>query len=255
MKFGICASIDQIETVAQMGYDYLECNISQLAGLSDEEFQDKCLKASQASIPVSCFNILFPKTMAIIGDGYDAEATSHYLHRAFSRVQALGGEIVVFGSGKVRNRPENVDFFTAYRQLVEVTRMTGVIAAQYGVTVVIEPLNRDETNLINSMAEGAQLVADVNLPNVKLLTDFFHVAKDGEPVEDVIRIGSFAHVHIAAGKGRVYPLPGQEEAYPLFFRCLKKIGYDGRISIEGKTTDMVKDGPAALAFLKELAAE
>ena len=254
MKFGLCAGIANIDEIAAMGFDYLECNISQLAGLSEEEFEVQKEKALAAAIPVSCYNILFPKTMTVIGSGYDREATAAYLHKAFSRIKALGGELVVFGSGKVRNCPAEVDFFSAYRQLVEVTRMTGEIAAEYGVTVVIEPLNRSETNMINSMGEGAQLAADVNLPNVKLLTDFFHVAKDGEPVEDVLRIGSFAHVHIAAGQGRVYPLPGQNEQYELFFKCLKEIGYDGRISIEGKTTDMAKDAPAALAYLKTLAA-
>lgn len=253
MKFGLCASIADIDAIAAMGYDYLECNISQLAGLSDEDFAAQKAKALSASIPVSCYNILFPKNMTVIGPGYDREATTAYLHKAFSRIRELGGELVVFGSGKVRNRPAEVDFGSAYRQLVEVTQMTGSIAAEYGVTVVIEPLNRGETNMINSMGEGAQLAADVNLPNVRLLTDFFHVAKDGEPVEDVLRIGSFAHVHIAAGKGRLYPLPGQDEQYAMFFGCLREIGYDGRVSIEGKTADMAADGPAALAYLRKLA--
>ena len=37
--------------------------------------------------------------------------------------------------------------------------------------------------------------------------------------------------------------------------CLKKIGYDGRVSIEGKTEDMAKDAPIALAYMKGLAGE
>ena len=255
MKFGICTPIENILKLEEMGFDYIECGVSKLAELSDEEFASWKEQAQKASIPVSCFNVLFPKTIRLIGDEYDKEKTTAYLHKALSRVQAMGGTTVVFGSGGARKRPENVDFFTAYRQLVEVTKLVGEIAGKYGVTIVIEPLNRGETNMINSMAEGAQLVADVNLPNVKLLTDFFHVAKDGEPVEDVERIGAFAHVHIASGKGRLYPLPGQDEQYPLFFECLKKIGYDGRVSIEGKTEDMAKDAPVALAYMKKLAGE
>jgi sugar phosphate isomerase/epimerase len=255
MKFGICTSIDNIDALAAMGFDYLECNVSQLAGLSDEDFAARKEQAQKASIPVSCFNVLFPKAIKVIGPDYNKEATAEYLNKAFSRVQALGGTTVVFGSGGARKRPDDVDFFSAYRQLVEVTKQIGEIADKYGVTIVIEPLNRGETNMINSMAEGAQLAADVNLPNVKLLTDFFHVAKDGEPVEDVERIGAFAHVHIASGKGRLYPLPGQDEQYPLFFQCLKKIGYNGRVSIEGKTEDMMKDAPIALAYMKGLAGE
>ena len=255
MKFGICTSIENINLLAEMGFDYIECGVSKLASLSEEEFASWKEQAEKASIPVSCFNVLFPKDIKLIGSAYDKEATVEYLNKALSRVQAMGGTTVVFGSGGARKRPEDVDFFVAYRQLVEVTKVIGEVAAKYGVTIVIEPLNRGETNTINSMAEGAQLAADVNMPNVKLLSDFFHVAKDGEPVEDVVRIGEFAHIHIASGKGRLYPLPEQDEQYALYFQCLKKIGYDGRVSIEGKTEDMAKDAPVALAYLKKLAGE
>ena len=255
MKFGICTSIENINLLAEMGFDYIECGVSKLASLSEEEFASWKGQAAKASIPVSCFNVLFPKTIKLIGSEYNREATVEYLNLALSRVQAMGGTTVVFGSGGARKRPEDVDFFSAYRQLVEVTKLIGEVAAKYSVTIVIEPLNRGETNMINSMAEGAQLAADVNMPNVKLLSDFFHVAKDGEPVEDVVRIGEFDHIHIASGKGRLYPLPGQDEQYQLYFQCLKKIGYDGRVSIEGKTEDMAKDAPVALAYMKSMIGE
>ena len=42
------------------------------------------------------------------------------------------------------------------------------------------------------------------------------------------------------------------ECYGEFMKALKDIGYDGRISIEGKTEDMETDGVRALALLKEL---
>ena len=42
------------------------------------------------------------------------------------------------------------------------------------------------------------------------------------------------------------------ESYGEFIRALKSAGYDGRISIEGKTDDMERDGARALALLREL---
>ena len=38
MKFGICTSIENINLLAEMGFDYIECGVSKLASLSEEEF-------------------------------------------------------------------------------------------------------------------------------------------------------------------------------------------------------------------------
>ena len=145
-----------------------------------------------------------------------------------------------------------MEFREAYRQLVKVYRITGDIAAQYGVKVVIEPLSRKETNMICTMAEGAILEADVNHPNVGLLSDFFHVCANHDSIGDMEMIRKFGHIHIASGNGRRYPVSEEGERYGEFMRTLKAIGYDGRISIEGKTEDMEGDGVKALALLKEL---
>ena len=90
--------------------------------------------------------------------------------RICTRVQRMGGKIAVFGSGKSRNRPADMSYDSAFRRLVRLTRMTGEIAVQYDVTIVIEPLNRNETNMINSLGEGACLSAAVDHPRVRLLT-------------------------------------------------------------------------------------
>ena len=161
----------------------------------------------------------------------------------------------MFGSGKCRRCPEGYDYRKAYQELIGVYRLTGEIAAEYGITIVIEPLSRAETNMICTMAEGAMLESDVNHPNVKLLSDYFHVIANHDNIEDIRAIGEFGHIHIAAGKGRLYPLSEEGEQYREFIGALKAAGYDGRISIEGKTTEIEKDGAAALALLKKLEAE
>ena len=55
-----------------------------------------------------------------------------------------------------------------------------------------------------------------------------------------------------AAHGRRYPLSEGGEEYREFFRTLKKIGYTGRVSVEGKTDEIEKDAVTALALLKKL---
>lgn len=247
MKFGLCAGLDKINEVASLGYDYIEPPVNGTATLSDEDFAAKLEMVKAAPIACEAFNLLFPKTMQVMLT--PDEEIAEYLHKAMSRVQQLGGKVAVFGSGKSRGIPEGWTYAQAFRRLVDVTRLTGEVAAQYGVVIVIEPLNRTETDTINSMAEGAALCAVVNHPNVQLLCDSFHVAKENEPFTDIVRLGGVSHVHVATKEGRRYPLTADEDLKALY-AGLKASGYEGLISIEGKTDDMAADSPVALSVLK-----
>ena len=251
MKYGLCAGLDKIAEVAALGFDYLEPPVNGTAALSQENFEAKLAMVKEASIPCPAFNLLFPKTMQVLVPETTDDMIAEYLHTAMKRVQLLGGRVAVFGSGKSRNCPEGMTYGEAFRRLVEVTRLTGEIAQQYGVVIVIEPLNRTETNMINSMAEGAALVAMVNHPNVQLLCDSFHVAKENEPFTDVVRLGGVSHVHVATKEGRRYPLEKDADLTALY-EALKATNYDGMISIEGKTDDMAQDAPVSIALLKNL---
>lgn len=251
MKFGVCAGLDKLNDVAALGFDYIEPPVNGVAAMTEEEFEAKLAAVKEKGLPCAAFNLLFPKTMLLLSDEVKDEEITAYLHKGLSRVQALGGKVAVFGSGKSRNRPDGMSFGDAFRRLVEVTRLTGEVAQQYGVTIVIEPLNRAESNMINSMAEGAELVAAVNHPCVALLSDYFHVATDGEPVTDIVRLGEISHTHLATKEGRRYPLAA-DEGIISFFKNLKAIQYTGMMSIEGKTDDMASDAPVALALMKKL---
>ena len=251
MKIGFCAKIDRIDEVAQAGFDYLEPPVSAAAAWTEEEFESNLRKVQSAAIPTPAFNVLFPKEIQLLSpDTRDAEIAD-YLHKALSRVQKLGGRVVVFGSGKSRTRPENVPYDEAWRRLVEVTRLIGDVAAQYGVTIVIEPLNRTETNMINSVAEGACLRAAANHPAVKLLGDYYHIAVENQPPEDLARVGGIAHAHIATKIGRKAPLEA-DEGFRTMFAAMKQTGYQGLISVEGKADDLPAQGPVSVQMLKKL---
>ena len=176
MKIGFCAKLDRINEAAAAGFDYIEPPVSAAAAWTEEEFEKYLDTVKNAPIPVPSFNVLFPGDIALLSPDADEQVISRYLHMAFDRVRKLGGKVVVFGSGRSRKRPEDMPYADAFRRLAEIARLIGDIAAQYGLTIVIEPLNRGETNMINSVAEGACLAAAANHPNVKLLADYYHVA-------------------------------------------------------------------------------
>ena len=251
MKIGFCAGLDRIDEAAAAGYDYIELPVSAAAAWTEEEFARNLARLRAAAIPAPAFNVLFPGDIALLSPEVPDTAIAEYLEKALARVQAMGGKTVVFGSGKSRARPEAVPYDEAFRRLIHVTRLIGDAAARHGITIVIEPLNRSETNMINSVAEGACLRAAVNHPSVGLLADYFHIAKEGHDPGDLARVGGIAHCHIATRAGREAPLEA-EEGFSVLFSAMKRTGYQGLVSVEGKCLDLPKDGPATVALLKKL---
>ena len=251
MKIGFCAKIDRIGEVAAAGFDYIELPVSETAAWTEEEFEMAQAKVRDAGVPAPVFNVLFPGTLELLNPGTSDEAIAAYLRPAFSRVRRLGGKVVVFGSGKSRMRPDGMPYDEAFRRLTEVARLIGGIAEGYGVTVVIEPLNRGETNMINSVAEGACLRAAADHPAVQLLGDYYHIAKEHQPPEDIARVGGIVHCHIATEVGRRAPQEA-EEGFKTMFRAMKQTGYEGLVSVEGGADDLAVEGPRAVALLKKL---
>ena len=251
MKIGFCAKIERIDEVAQAGFDYLEPPVSAAAAWTEEEFKENLEKVQNASIPVPAFNVLFPKTLQLLSPETTDQQIIDYLRPALARVQKLGGKVVVFGSGASRKRPENMPYGEAFRRLVEVTRVIGFVAGEYGITIVIEPLNRSETNMINSVAEGADLAAAVDHPQVKLLADYYHIAVEHHAPEDLARLGGIAHCHIATEIGRRAPQEA-EAGFSKMFSAMKQTGYAGLVSVEGKADDLSVEGPVSIALLKKL---
>jgi len=98
--------------------------------------------------------------------------------------------------------------------------------------------------------EAAELVRSAGDPSVRLVVDTYHMAVDGDPVDSIRRAGDLiAHVHCAEGSGRG-PLGAKGEDQRPYFRALKDVGYDGRISLECNWKDLAAQLPGGVAELR-----
>ena len=108
----------------------------------------------------------------------------------------------------------------------------GAHAAQYGVPLLYEPLNRYETNLLNRQLDAAQFLEARKVPNVKLLCDLFHMN-----IEEVSNAGTLlacgrhvGHVHFADSNRQAIGFGHTETASVV--AALKEIGFAGYLSGE-----------------------
>ena len=56
-----------------------------------------------------------------------------------------------------------------------------------GITILVEPQRPQETNIINSAAEGLALVNAIGDPNFQLMVDFYHLARVKEDPSIIVR--------------------------------------------------------------------
>ena len=118
------------------------------------------------------------------------------------------------------------------RRLGHALEGLGERAARYGVPLLYEPLNRYETNLVNTLAEGDRLIDDYGLENVMLLADLYHMNIEETDLAAAIRAaaGSVGHVHFADSNRRAAGL-GHTDFAPVV-AALRETGYAGYLSAE-----------------------
>jgi len=121
-----------------------------------------------------------------------------------------------------------------------------------GACVLLEPLNRYESNSLANLAAGAEIVRALNSPGVRLMADFFHMHIE-EPnipasltgVKDVL-----AHIHLADNT-RKEPGSGDID-YEAGLAALKKIRFQGYMAMEcGLTGPADKALPESVKYLRK----
>lgn len=111
-------------------------------------------------------------------------------------------------------------------------------AEKRGRQVCLEPLNRFETDFINTVDQGLKMIADVGSPALKLHLDTFHMNIEEKDQAKAIRKAGkhLAHFH-ACGSGR--GTPGTDHInWPEIVKALKGVKYSGDVVIESFTTDV-----------------
>ena len=262
LRIGCCGSmispstdpigVEIVESLAQFGFDYLELSLSGLAALPPPAFSSLQRRIERSGIPCEACNNFFPPRVRLTGSEARLPVALDFARSAMERAASLGVRIIVFGSAGAKNVPRGFPKDVAWKQIVELLQHLGPIAAQHGITIAIEPLNQQESNIINLASEGLDLVRAVNHPNIQLLIDYYHLMMEKENLDIILTAGpAVRHVHFAQVAGRAFPTVEHED-YARFFDCLRQTGYAGRYSIEAYTHDFAADAPRALQLLRNL---
>ena len=254
MRLGVCAGPEKAAVLSSAGYDYIELGASGMLNPLEDDATWAEKRRTMDAMPLrpEAFNV-FINAAKVTGPDVDPAFLERYVHTLLRRAAMVGGQVVVFGSGGARNVPEGFSRETAREQILRFLGFCADAGDITGVTVAIEPLNRSESNILNTVSEGAEYARAVNRPRVRNLADTYHMEKDGESLEAIVETADvLAHVH-TADTARGAPGTGSYDHQALF-RALAQANYDARLSIECSWKDFEVEVVTALAHLRRAAA-
>jgi sugar phosphate isomerase/epimerase len=185
----------------------------------------------------------------VVGESVDLGRINHYLQTALARVKQIGADTIVFGSGGARTIPEGFSREEAEEQIFTFLDLAADYAEPLGLTIVIEPLNKKESNIFNSVPEAVKFARKINRKSIQVLADFYHMDEEQEPLQNIVTMKEYVkHIHVA-DTGRLAPGTGQYP-YQAFTNSLKRANYSGRVSIECGWHDFENEAARAREYLE-----
>jgi len=159
--------------------------------------------------------------------------TRDYLSCLLDLCSDLGGKILVLGSPKQRSLVEGQTQDGARQRAVDLLGSVTDQAGQLGLTICLEPLSPVETDFINTVAQGMEVVRQVNHPSLKIHLDVKAMCSEANAVPDVIRSvrsGDIGHFHV--NDANLYG-PGMGDVdYGPIAEAIKDVGWDKWLSVE-----------------------
>jgi sugar phosphate isomerase/epimerase len=239
VELGVCTSLKKAAALKAAGFQFVEDNVGSVLvpKAGDEEFEKKLTEIKAAPLPLRSCTGFLPGDLKVVGPEVPMDALMKHAETVFRRAEKAGIGRIVFGSGGSRRIPDGFEAAKAKEQFTDYCRRFAPIAQAHKVIVVIEALNKAECNFINRVDEALAIVEAVNHPGVQVHVDIYHMMREDEGPESILKAGAkVKHCHIAEKAKRTAPGVDGDDFRP-YFKALKAVGYRGGLSIEGKWKD------------------
>lgn len=220
-----------METAKELGFDAVELFLPSPTAVDPGELKELLEKygLSLAAVGTGAGWVLQRKSLT--AESADDRSAAIAFVKSMIDFGAPFGAPAIIGSmqGKAEG---DVTRDLALQYLAESLSVLGDYAKQQNVPLFYEPLNRYETNLVNTVAAGVELLREVSSQNVKLLADWFHMNIEEVDMAAAIREGGDAigHIHFVDTNRKAIGA-GHLEVAPVA-AAVKEIGMDGYISAE-----------------------
>lgn len=190
--------------------------------------------------------VMPPGRDLVAADAATIRSTQDYLRRVVDAAAEVGSAVIAgpaYASVGRTWRLSPAERAAAYAQLRENLGPVTEHAGAAGVTVAVEPLNRYETSLLNTIGQTLEAIGD--LPHCGVALDLYHqnIEETDIPAAIQAAAGRVAHVQVC---GNDRGTPGADHLdWPAILAAIDKAGYTGPLCIESFTADNATIATAA----------
>ncbi|MHC4462030.1 MAG: sugar phosphate isomerase/epimerase family protein [Planctomycetota bacterium] len=159
--------------------------------------------------------------------------TIAYLDKLIDFCGDLGGPCMIFGSpGQRSSRGTSIE--KAKKYFAEGLARVADHAQERGVKILIEPLGKSVTDVVNTMAEALELAKQVNHPAVQIVFDFHNTPDETQAFDVLLKkyYNHIYHVHVQEMDGKHLGTATAVDDYVKAFQTLKDLRYGKWISLE-----------------------
>jgi D-psicose/D-tagatose/L-ribulose 3-epimerase len=165
-------------------------------------------------------------------DRYVRIGTQRYLEATIQLIADLGGQVLCCTPSTIGKTQPLAEPGTEWQWCVEGLRAAGDFAGERGVRIAVEPITRFETYLLNRAEQALAMVVDVELPNVGVCLDTYHMHQEEESTVEAIRaVGPLLFDFHVADSNRRPPGQGAID-WPSILDALGDVGYEGHLTAE-----------------------
>jgi len=262
LKFGVSTwlwtspftteTVDLFPKIKSMGYDAVEIPVEYPEKIYGKKVQESLHRYGLEPIVCGAFG---PSRDLTSDDPSVHDNCFHYIIQCLDLCNEWDAK---FLAGPMYSAVGKARMVSADQRKIEWERAVNnihkvcILAHSRGLEIALEPLNRFESDLINTADDVMRLITDVNHPAAKVLLDGFHMAIEERNLEKAITTVGDKLIHVQVSENyRGTPGTGQTP-WDSFKRGLAAIDYSGVVSIESFTPE-IKELAGAVCIWKNLA--
>ena len=246
------ASISLFPKIKGMGFDVVEIPLED-PSLIDTKVVKESLEANGLS-PTICIVFGSDKDLTSDNPVFHKNCFEH-AEKCFSIASELGVDFIAgplyAAVGKARLAPADEKKREWDRSVTNLRKLSA-IGKNHGLEIALEPLNRFESDLINTTEDVVRLLDAINEDNMKIILDSFHMTIEERDIREAINMAGDLLIHVQVSENH-RGIPGTGlTPWAEFAMGLEDINYKGAMVIESFTPE-IPELAAAVNIWKKLA--
>lgn len=223
--------------IRDLGFDLVEIPVEDPALLDGDRLRELLEEYNLRAVVCGAFG---PGRDLTNPDPAIREATLAYIDQCLALCESVGASILAGPMysqvGKVRQLPpeeRKADWDLAVNGI----RRAADLAAARNLSLAIEPLNRFESDLVNTAEDAVRMVRDIDHPAARVMLDSFHMTIEESDLAAAIKHAGDLLIHVQVSENhRGIPGTGLTD-WTAFAEGIKAVGYKGAVVIESFTPE------------------